>query len=267
VPTHYLKLLTLCAIATYGLLIGSFLNAWIWRIRHNLKISRGRSICPKCKTQLRWYELIPVISFIGLRGKCRTCHKKISPQYPLVELVTALSWVTIYLFIYPTSVYSIALAGVWLIITTLMIASCVYDAKWMELPDQFTLPAIVVALIWLLVRWIGYGESSQAITQLISAGLFGGFFYLLWLGSGGAWLGDGDIRLAILMGLLLNSSQLVIAIFASYALGALVGIVLIMLKIKSRKDAIAFGPFLIVGLYIGFIWGEWLINLYFKLLG
>ena len=223
-------------------------------------------MCPECKTQLKWYELFPVISYIGLRGKCRTCHKRISPQYPLVELTTALSWSALFLIINPNTPHALGEYIVWVIVTTLMIAAFVYDAKWMELPDEFTLPAIVVALVWLIVRWVGYGESALAITQLINAMLFGGFFLLLWLGSRGAWLGDGDIRLAILMGLLLTPTQLVIAIFMSYLLGSIVGLSLIGLKLKTRKDAIAFGPFLIAGMYIGLIFGERLVNGYFRLL-
>jgi len=147
-----------------------------------------------------------------------------------------------------------------------MLAALVYDARWMELPDQFTLPAILIAAVWLVVRWVGYGESALAISQLIGAALFTGFFGLMWYGSRGKWLGDGDIRLALLMGLLLTPTQLVIAIFMSYALGACIGLLAIGLRIKKRTDPIAFGPFLIIGLFVGYIWGERLVNLYFRLL-
>lgn len=263
----FLLTLTLLLLASiYGLLVGSFLNAWIWRLAHGKQVSKGRSMCPHCYTQLKWYELIPVVSFIGLRGCCRTCHKAISWQYPLVELVTALSWVGLFAYFQPKTPLALAEFGVWIVVTTLMIAAFVYDWLHMELPDQFTIPAIVIAAGWLAVRWLVFHDSSLAISQLICAGLFGGFYLLMWFGSRGRWLGDGDIRLAILMALILTPTQLVVAIFATYFIGALISLLLIGMKRKSRKDAIAFGPFLIIGMYVGFFVGERLLNAYFRLL-
>lgn len=259
-------MLILTLVVLYGLLIGSFLNAWIWRIANDKKITQGRSMCPHCHTQLKWYELLPVLSYLGLRGKCRTCHKRISVQYPLVELGTAITWAGLFWYFQPQTTQGLITLGVWLVVTTLMIAAFVYDWLHLELPDQFTIPAIVIALSWLGVRWVQYGEVSLASSQLIGAALFGGFYLLLWFGSRGKWLGDGDIRLAVLMGLLLTPSQLVVAIFATYFIGALVSVPLIVLKQKTRKDTIAFGPFLIIGLYVGLFLGEELINIYFRLL-
>lgn len=254
-------------VGIYGLLIGSFLNAWIWRMAHGKKVSQGRSRCTHCHRQLAWYELMPVLSFVALRGKCRTCHKRISWQYPLVELATAGAWIGLLTSINPTDLRSIATFGVWVIVTTLLIAAFVYDWLHLELPDEFMFPAIGVALVWLLVRWFGYHESSLAISQLIGAALFGGFYALMWYGSGEKWIGDGDIRLAVLMGLILTPSQLVVGIFATYFIGAFVGILLIALKLKTRKDVIAFGPFLIIGMYVGYFWGDRLLDLYLRLLG
>ena len=253
-------------MALYGLLVGSFLNAWIWRLANGKQVSKGRSMCPHCRTQLKWYELIPVLSFVGLRGLCRTCHKSISVQYPLVELLTGIAWVGLFVYFQPKTSFTVAEFGVWLIVTTLLIASFVYDWLHMELPDQFTLPAIVVAAGWLVVRWLVFQGSSLASSQLICAGLFGGFYLLMWFGSRGKWLGDGDIRLAILMALMLTPTQLVVAIFATYFIGAVISLILISLRLKTRKDAIAFGPFLIIGMYVGLFAGERLLDVYFRLL-
>lgn len=255
----------LCILFLYGLLIGSFLNAWIWRLKHNRKISRGRSECPHCHTTLHWYELIPVLSWLGLRGRCRTCKKPISIQYPIVELATGLAWAGIFLIIQPHDLYSVLQLAVWLIVTSLMIAAFVFDIRWMYLPDQFTLPAIAVALLWLLIRWLGFGESSLALQQLAGAVLFGGGFWALWYFSGGKWLGDGDIRLAVLMGLLLTTSQLVIAIFLSFNIGAIVGVGLIATGLRKRRDPIPFGPFLITGLFLSLVFGNALISWYLNL--
>lgn len=254
----------LIIIFSYGLLIGSFLNAWIWRTKQELKIARGRSMCPHCHTQLKWYELIPVFSWLGLLGRCRTCHKRISLQYPLVELFTAISWCAAFVAINPDTLYSSLQFVVWIVIITLMMAAFVFDLKWMLLPDKFTLPAIAVAAVWLAARWIGWGESNVALQQLIGAVLFGGFFWVLWYGSGGKWLGDGDIRLAVLMGLLLTTSQLVVAIFLSFNIGAVVGVGLIWSGLRKRRDALPFGPFLITGLFLGACFGDLLIQRYFQ---
>lgn len=261
--------MTLAIIAiffAYGLLFGSFLNAWIWRIHTDRKISQGRSMCPHCKTQLRWYELIPVLSWLGLRGKCRTCHKPISVQYPLVELATGILWVGLYSFISPVSVLEWGELVAWLIVGTLMVAAFVYDAKWMLLPDHFTVPAIVTALVWAGIRWIAYGQGGIVWQQLIAAVVFAGMFYALWRISGGGWLGDGDIRLAFLMGIILTPNQLIIAIFVCFNLGALVSLWLLATKRKTRRDPIAFGPFLIIGLLAGYFGADALIAAYLHLL-
>lgn len=252
-------------IFIYGLLIGSFLNAWIWRIHTARKISRGRSMCPHCKTTLHWYELVPLVSYIGLRGKCRTCHKPISKQYPLVELATAVLWLALYLVIQPTAPYGWMTLLVWLAIGSLLIGAFVYDAKWMLLPEVFTVSALVIALAWLGVRWIGFQEGELVLHQLIGAAVLGASFWALSYFSGGKLMGDGDSRLGLLMGLLLTPAQLVLAVVVSFNLGALVGVGLILTGRKTRKDAIAFGPFLISGLILSFLVGQWLITKYFML--
>jgi prepilin signal peptidase PulO-like enzyme (type II secretory pathway) len=261
-----MTLMTTAILFAYGLLFGSFLNAWIWRIHTGRKISKGRSMCPHCKTTLKWYELIPVLSWIGLRGKCRTCRKPISIQYPLVELATGILWAGLYLFISPLSSLDWLELLAWLIVGTLMVAAFVYDAKWMLLPDHFTVPAIAASAVWVCIRWVVYGQGELVLQQVLAALIFAGIFYALWRLSGRSWLGDGDIRLALLMGLMLTPSQLIIAIFVSFNLGALVSLLLLATKRKTRRDPIAFGPFLIVGLLTGFFAADALISAYFRLL-
>lgn len=259
-------MIILALVFLYGLLIGSFLNAWIWRTHTNRQISKGRSICPHCKHTLAWHDLIPLFSWLWLKGKCRYCKKKISVQYPLVELATALLWVGLAVAIHPVGLYGYIELGVWFAISALLIASFVYDAKWMLLPDQFTIPAIIIAAGWLATRWLVFGQSGLAMQQLIGATLFGGVFFLLWFGSRGKWLGDGDIRLAVLMGLILTPSQLIMAIFLSFNLGAIVGLILLARHKAKRGSAIAFGPFLIIGTFLGFFWGQYIVDAYLKLL-
>lgn len=224
-------------------------------------------MCPHCGHMLRWFELIPVISYLSLRGRCRKCHKVISLQYPIVEILTALIWVMLAAAIAPVNLYGWLTLGVWLIISSLLIAACIYDARWMLLPDTFTVPVMIVAAVWLLVRWAGFHEGNIAITQLIGAGIFSLIFWALNYYSKGRLIGDGDAGLALIMGLLLTTAQLVIAIFISFNLGALVGLILILSGRKTRKDQLPFGPFLIIGLLISFLFGNSLVAAYFSILG
>lgn len=264
---HMPDLLFKFIVFMYGLLIGSFLNAWIWRIHTNRKVSKGRSMCPDCYHVLIWYDLIPLFSWLGLRGKCRYCHKPISIQYPLVELATALLWVALLMAVQTVNLYGWLLYGVWLIVGSLLMAAYVYDAKWMLLPDIFMVPAIVVAAGWLVVRWLVFGQVSLVVEQLVGTTIFAGFFYALWYISKGGWLGDGDIRIALVMGLMLTPVQLVVAIFITFNLGAIVSLGLILFKKKTRKDAIAFGPFLIVGMFSAFFFADSLMSWYLRFLG
>ncbi|MFO0955754.1 MAG: prepilin peptidase [Candidatus Saccharibacteria bacterium] len=253
-------------IFLYGLLVGSFLNAWIWRTYTGRKISRGRSVCPHCKHQLAWYDLIPLVSWLALRARCRYCKRPISAQYPLVELGNAVLWVAIVGAINPTTLDGYFTTLIWLMVSSLLVAAFVFDLKWMLLPDQFMVPAIVLAAIWLLTQWLVFGRAELAWQQLMGAVLFAGAFFALWYASRGKWLGDGDIRLALLMGLLLTPSQLVIAIFVSFNLGAVVGITMLVTGRAKRSSPMAFGPFLIIGLFTGFFYGQALINWYLNFL-
>lgn len=249
-------------VATYGLLVGSFLNAWVWRIHTHRPIAKERSICPHCKTQLKWYELIPVLSWLGLRGKCRTCYKPISWQYPAVELANASLWVGLLLFFAPTSALQWLNLVAWLALSSLLLAALVFDARWMLLPDAFLVPALVLAMVIVGFLAVDAGLLSAMWPHLLATTLFAGIFFLMSFLSKETWLGSGDIWLAAIMGLVLTSVQLVVAIFVAFNLGAIVGLVLIAIHKKTRKSMIAFGPFLIIGLFAGLFFGEALLNWY-----
>lgn len=249
-------------VAVYGLLVGSFLNAWVWRLHTHRKVSKGRSMCPHCKATLRWYELIPVVSWLALRGKCRTCHKPISWQYPAVELTHALLWVGLLSFISPHGWLGWLQLIMWCGLASLLLAAFVYDARWMLLPDAFMVPATVLAVILAMLTAFDAGSVAALWSQLLATAVFAGVFFLVWFFSGGSWLGDGDIWLAAIMGLVLSTTQLVVAIFVAFNLGAIVGLGLIAMHKKTRKSHIAFGPFLIIGLFTGLFFGEALLNWY-----
>ncbi len=222
-------------------------------------------MCPHCKHQLAWYDLLPVVSWLLLRARCRYCRHSISAQYPLVELLNGLLWVGVSIVIAPIDIVSGAQFVLTAIIFSLMLAALVYDLQTMLLPVVFTLSSIVFALLLMALNVYSGVPFSQLGNQLIAGGIFAGFFLLLWLVSRGAWIGDGDISLALLMGLVLSPSQVLIAAFFGFNLGAIVSVVLLVLKKKTRKDSIAFGPFLITGLYIGYFFGDVLTNWYLRL--
>ncbi len=249
-------------VAIYGLLVGSFLNAWMWRVHTNRPIAKGRSMCPQCKTTLKWYELFPVLSWLGLRGKCRTCHKPISWQYPAVELANALLWVGLFVFFTPVGTFEWVQLLIWFALSSLLLAALVYDARWMLLPDAFVVPATILAFVLAVLSTLDIGTLSALWPKLIAAALFAGIFFLIWYASGGGWIGDGDIWLAAIMGLVLTGVQLVVAIFVAFNLGAIIGLILIAIHRKNRKSTIAFGPFLIIGLFTGLFFGEALLNWY-----
>lgn len=244
-----------------GLLAGSFINAWVWRTHQEKKISRGRSICPHCQHQLSALDLIPVISFLLLRGRCRYCKKPISWQYPIVELATGFTFICIAAYFLPLVNFQLFSLIIWLLVTVLMISAAVYDYKWMILPDRFTLPAIGLGVAY-VIGLVALTGQTTIWWRLIAAVIFAGFFFFLWQLSDGKWMGDGDIRVALIMGLMLSPSQLLVAVFLAFNIAAIVSLTLIATGLRTRKDLIPFGPFLILGMYLGLFWGERLVSWY-----
>jgi leader peptidase (prepilin peptidase)/N-methyltransferase len=260
-----MDVLLIIIFVVLGLCFGSFVNAWIWRTKEGKSVAKGRSMCPDCKHQLSATDNIPLVSYLFLRGKCRHCHKPISIQYPLVEIITALLFVALYLYFDPTNAYQWFLLVAWCVITVLLVAAFVYDLRWMLLPDKFTLPVIGIAVILLVAQAMQFGVAS-IYSQLIATMVFSGFYLVVWVLSKGKILGGGDIRLAVLMGLLLSVPQLLVAVFVTYTIGALVGVLLIALKLKKRTDPVPFAPFLILGLYFGLFFGNQVSSWYLSMI-
>lgn len=250
-----------------GLIIGSFLNTVIWRTHESwdkkkkFSVAKGRSVCPHCGHQLAAIDLIPVVSFLTLRGRCRYCKKPISWQYPLVEFLTAIIFVALYWHFKPANSFSALSLVVWLIVAGLVIAAAVYDLRWLKLPDKFLLPTIGIAFTFVLIADFFFHQNIL-LPRLLAALIFAGIFFFLWFFSNGRWMGDGDIRLALIMGLLLSLPQLLVAILFAFNLGALIALILLILKIKKRQDVIPFGPFLILGTFIGLLYGDIIMRWY-----
>ncbi len=232
-------------------MVGSFLNCVIYRLEQGKSFLKGRSFCPNCKHQLSWQDLIPIFSFIILRGHCRYCQKKISIQYPLVEFFTGIIFVLIYLLRSDLLGRSDLLIFNF-VVSCFFIIIFVYDLKHYIIPDKVVFPAIGIALIFNFLN-------------ILSAVGAAGFFFLIVLISRGKGMGIGDIKLAFLMGLFLGWPNIIVALFLAIFLGAIMGIGLIISGKKTLKSEVPFGPFLTIGVFLALFWGEKIINFYFNL--
>jgi len=233
----------------------------------------GRSHCFSCGKMLKWFELIPVISFLFLRGRCSNCKSKISWQYPLVELVTGIVYLLVFLKIQQlpdwqnlNALMSTLFA---LVIFSILIVISVYDIRHQIIPDACAYVLAGLALVPVLYK-LFYIENLSNLSNLahwqgLSAGLFlAAFFAFFWLVSGGKWMGLGDAKLGLGIGWFLGLPKALVALVFSFWLGAIVGISLMILERKKYKisSAIPFGPFLAVGALLAFLFGDMILKDY-----
>jgi prepilin signal peptidase PulO-like enzyme (type II secretory pathway) len=269
------------ALAVVGFSLGSFINALVYRLRwqethpkksQKYSIAKGRSICPRCKQVLQPRDLIPLLSWIFLRGKCRYCRAPISAQYPLVEASTAVLFVLSYAF-WPAfqgarlENADIISFIVWLGILTGLIALAVYDIRWMILPNKIIFPLLVLAIGNVLIQSILSTDYHMITVAAAGAAVGGGIFYGLFQISGGKWIGGGDVKLGFLLGITVGGPILAfLMLFIASLLGSIFSIPLILKSRLGSRSKIAFGPFLIVSTIITSLWGEKIIDLYNNLL-
>ena len=254
-------------LVVLGLCFGSFVNALVWRIheqensskpkkrlpKKDLSIIHGRSMCPNCHHTLEALELLPVISWLSLGGKCRYCKKPISWQYPLVELATAALFVISYLaWSDPLTGTALVIFGLWLVILVGFMALTVYDLRWMLLPNRIIWPMTAIALIYSLIATITSTNPGHALLLTIFAVLCSwGIFYLLYMVSDGRWIGGGDVKLGFIIGLLLGTpAKALLMLFIASLLGSLVALPLLAVGKAGRMTKLPFGPFLILATII-----------------
>jgi prepilin signal peptidase PulO-like enzyme (type II secretory pathway) len=251
-------------VFVFGLCIGSFLNCFIYRLEQKKKIT-GRSFCPHCKHTLKWIDLIPVLSFLFLKGKCRYCKKKISIQYPLVELATGVIFILIFNFLIFNFVNNFLILeflnlAFWFYIASSLIIIFIYDLKHYIIPDKILFPAIIITFLYQL-----FTNFNLIINFLIAVVIASGFFLTIFLISKGKWMGFGDVKLAVLMGLLLGVQNVLVALFLAFFLGSVISIMLIIFNKKRLKSEIPFGPFLIAGTFLAMFWGQQLVLWYLNM--
>ena len=235
-----------------GLIIGSFLNVLIYRMPIGKSIVKPRSYCPQCKKPIKFYDNIPVISFIILRGKCRGCKAKISLQYPLVEIFTAFTFWISYSFYFSISpIYTLFT----IMFLCIMVVLAIIDFKHMILPDELTIGGGVLFLIYSFFNpLITYKDAfiSAFGSALVFTLLY--FFYLKVRKIEG--LGFGDVKMMILLGAFLGVNKLLIALLLASLSGVIIGFIFIIFKGKDLKTKLPFGTFLGLGAYVSVFWGD-----------
>lgn len=248
-------MLTVTSIV-FGAIVGSFLNVCISRLPKEESIVTPRSHCPQCKSPIKFYDNIPLISYLLLKGRCRNCGQPISIQYPIVEAITALS--SFFLFI----TFGVSLSFIYYFsFVAALIVITVIDLYYQIIPDVISLPGIVIGLLGsLIIPQITFWAS---LIGIISGG---GSLFLV--ATAYQWLfkregmGGGDVKLLAMIGAFLGWKAVILTILLSSFIGSIIGITVMLIKGKDFKYAIPFGPFLALGAVISLFYGEQLINWY-----
>jgi prepilin signal peptidase PulO-like enzyme (type II secretory pathway) len=280
-------------LVVLGLCFGSFVNACVWRLHEQeelkdqiyalgskktsakklevlkiklaaLSITRGRSMCTHCGHTLSAHDLVPVLSWIELRGKCRYCKAHIDDT-PVAELATAAVFVASYVW-WPLGFHAYGLLNfiVWLVILVGFMALVLYDIRWMLLPNRIVFPLIALAGITALINiTVFHGGFHGVRDTVLSLTIASGLFYILYELSKGTWIGKGDVKLGLVIGfLIVNPFQAFLVLFTASLLGTLVIIPGMIAKKVTSKSHIPFGPFLILATIIVKLFGASIITWY-----
>ena len=244
-------------IAILGLVIGSFLNVCIYRIPVEESIAFPPSHCSKCKHDLSPIDLVPVISYIFLRGKCKYCKENISIRYPLIESLNGILYLIVF---FKFGLTLIALKYCILVSILIVIGMIDYDTQFVF--TSTTIFGGIIAGIFIIIQAIFYraGVIDLVLGGVIGFGIIG---LIVFLTKG---MGEGDIEIAAVCGLFLGVKGILLGLFLAIILGGVVGIVILSLKLKKAKEKIAFGPCIAIGSLISMLWGVEILKLYWSLL-
>jgi len=266
------------ALGIFGSLIGSFLNVVVYRVPRKLSVVHPPSACPRCGEPIRGYDNIPLLSWLMLRGKCRTCAEPISARYPLVELGTGLAFAGVAVWFALTRWHAgdaAALASsilellAFLYLAAISVALTLIDLDTRTLPNRIVLPSYVVGGVLLGAASAVSHDWAQLVTMLAgAAALFLVYFAVAFVSPRG--MGFGDVKLAGVLGLYLahlGLAQLVVGAFAAFLLGGVFAVVLLVARRAGRKSGIPFGPWMLAGAWLGAIVGAPLAAAYLSLFG
>ena len=262
-------------LTCYGLLVGSFLNVVIFRVPKEESIAKKRSHCMSCGYQLAWFDLIPVFSWLALRGKCRKCGAKISKQYPIIEALNALMVVICFMVLQSRNAYKIfedfrletlliALMG------SALLALSVIDFRTYLIPPGFNVFISclgVINIVYRILRYYVFADKELRRFADVNLSLYViGFFavsvplLLIYVISDGRAIGGGDIKLMAAAGLLIGWKEIILALFIGCLVGSVIHIA--RMKISKAEHVLAMGPYLSVGIMFAALWGEPIINWY-----
>lgn len=276
-----------------GLCMGSFAGATVWRLRARQlaedkadgeavdgdeykklvpltkeTLTTDRSRCLHCGRELKWYDLLPLVSWLSTGGKCRYCHRPIGIFEPLIELGTAMFFIASYL-LWPEMVTPLDTVqfGLWLIASVMLVILFAYDVRWFLLPNQVVFPLIGVGLLVAAIHTITASNAVTAALDVTGAvAILSGLYLLLWYASRGGWIGFGDVKLGLGLALLLGNWQLAfLALFLANLIGSLVVIPALLSGKMTRKSHVPFGPLLILGAVIAMLVGNHLLQWYFTI--
>lgn len=239
-----------------GVVIGSFLNVCIDRLPGGQSIVHPPSHCPSCQRSLKAYELIPVLSYLILGGRCRTCGEKIPPRVFLVELGTGLLFALIWMR-FGLSIETLLIS----LYSSLLIVMGVIDLEHQRILNVLVYPAIILGLLT-----IPLNSEGSFWLQLLGGGIGFGVLFLLAAVSPGA-MGYGDVKLILFIGLIVGYPEILLVLFSSFVLGGMVAGFLLLTKQVSRKDPIAFGPYLALGGILTLLYGEAILTWWLRRIG
>lgn len=267
-----------------GACFGSFLNVLVDRTQKGKKMT-GFSKCDFCGYKLKWFDNIPILSFFVIGGKCRKCKKKLSWQYPIVEATLGILFVLVfwqalgdssipsnsglgmtnnfYQFIISLSFY--------FFIIFIFAAIFLWDLKYMIIPNELVIVGTVGAIIFSFYEFLISKCFLLDVHCNLTSSLIGGlvvflFFFLMFYFSKGKWIGGGDVKLGFLIGFLVGWEKVYLMLMISYILGGILAVVLIANKKKKMKSQIPFGPFLLIGCLVTLLWGERILDWYYRVL-
>lgn len=253
-----------------GAAVGSFTSVAIYRIHKGEKgILFGKSKCVNCENQLKPLDLVPILSYLALRGKCRHCSKDISYMYPLLEIITGTLFALFFLkfpFVNSALQFDSTLVGMYLLYafyTFVLVFTFFFDLHYLKVSDEILLPAILIGLIATLAAPL----TPNILNALFGLLIGGAFFGLQYLVSKGTWVGLGDVRVGAFMGVILGWKLVLVALFLSYIFGSAISIFIYIRKNKLRGIKIPFAPILVTGTFVTIFYGETLLAWYLRGLG
>ncbi len=242
-------------VALLGFGVGSFLAVVVSRGKK--LFAKKRSFCDSCKRVLTWWENVPLVSFLFLKGKCRTCYSPVPSWFFLTELITGISFVFTFLawqnlgFLF--SFFHLAILFFWLVIASLLILVLVIDIQQMIIPNWIV---ISLLLITILLEIVAFSSFPEAGGKLLSALVASGFLLFLHLITKGKGMGLGDVKLAIFIGLFLGLPKAALALYLAILTGAFWGVIMIGLRKAKFKQQVPFGPFLVLATFVSWWWGD-----------